>query len=98
MLRVLVPRFDRIIVTQFQENPRAVATEQLMNLCRDELRQLGRGADAEHLQSRETPSAAWELAQRWAAPEELVCITGSFFIAAEMRGLATAAAVAERPA
>jgi hypothetical protein len=47
---------------------------------------------------RETPAAAWALAQRWAAPDELACITGSFFIAAEMRGLATAAAVAERPA
>jgi folylpolyglutamate synthase/dihydropteroate synthase len=69
-----------------------------MNLCRNELRHLGRAADADCLQSRETPAAAWELAQRWAAPDELACITGSFFIAAEMRGLATAAAVAERPA
>ena len=98
MLRVLMPRFDRIIVTQFQENPRAVPIEQLMNLCRDELRQLGRAADGEHLASRDTPAAAWGLARKWAAPDELVCITGSFFIAAEMRGLATAAAVAERPA
>jgi dihydrofolate synthase/folylpolyglutamate synthase len=98
MLRVLVPRFERIIVTQFQENPRAVPVDQLIDLCRDELRQLGRPADSEHLASRATPAAAWELAAQWAAAGDLVCITGSFFIAAEMRGLATAAAVAERPA
>jgi hypothetical protein len=30
------------------------------------------------------------LAQQFARPEQLICITGSFFIAAELRGLAAA--------
>jgi folylpolyglutamate synthase/dihydropteroate synthase len=31
------------------------------------------------------PASAWKLARRFAGPEDLICITGSFFIAAELR-------------
>jgi folylpolyglutamate synthase/dihydropteroate synthase len=33
------------------------------------------------------PAAAWKLAQRIARRNDLICITGSFFIAAELREL-----------
>ena len=32
-----------------------------------------------------TPAEAWDAVHRWAKPDDLVCITGSFFLAAEMR-------------
>ena len=33
------------------------------------------------------PPAAWKLARRIAGKQDLICITGSFFIAAELREL-----------
>jgi dihydrofolate synthase/folylpolyglutamate synthase len=94
MLRVLAPHFGRIIATQFLENPRAVPADQLRELCRVELQRFGRPADADRLQARDTPAAAWALAEEWAEPTELVCVTGSFFIVAELRSLASRAAAA----
>ena len=34
---------------------------------------------------RPSPEAAWELASELATPEHLICVTGSFFLAAEIR-------------
>jgi dihydrofolate synthase/folylpolyglutamate synthase len=90
MLRVLVPSFERIIVTQFQENPRAVPVRQLADWCRDELARLGRPADRATLRSCPSPAEAWRAARAGAADDELVCIAGSVFIVAELRALATA--------
>jgi dihydrofolate synthase/folylpolyglutamate synthase len=92
MLRVLLPHFDRIIATEFQENPRAVRAEQIVTWCREEGERIGHRMDDDHLQARTQPVDAWRLACRWAAADELICITGSFFIAAELRPLVTAAA------
>jgi dihydrofolate synthase / folylpolyglutamate synthase len=94
MLRVLVPHFARIVVTQFQENPRAVPVEQLVELCCQELRTLNRPAGEEHLQARPLPADAWQLARRWTPHDGLLCVAGSVFIVAELRALATADATA----
>ena len=32
-----------------------------------------------------TPAEAWDAVQRLAKPDDLICVTGSFFLAAEMR-------------
>jgi dihydrofolate synthase/folylpolyglutamate synthase len=90
MLRVLVPYFQRIILTQFQDNPRAVPTRQLVAWCEEELSRLGRKADAETLQACPTPADAWATARALASDDELVCVAGSVFIVAELRALATA--------
>ncbi len=37
-----------------------------------------------------TPADAWAAVQRLARPDDLICITGSFFLAAEMRRLIAA--------
>jgi dihydrofolate synthase/folylpolyglutamate synthase len=91
MLRALLPHFDRVVVTEFRENPRAVAAEQLAEWCRDELGRLGRPADDEHLAARPAPGEGWRQARQWTRPGDLLCITGSFFIAAELLPWATAA-------
>lgn len=91
MLRVIVPHFERIVLTQFQDNPRGVPISQLVDWCSEELAWLGRAADQEHLRACATPTEAWATAQAWAADDELICIAGSVFIAAELRALAAAA-------
>ncbi len=82
IVRELAPAFDRSLVTQYQENPRAVPAAELAELLRD--------AGAADVAECATPREAWELACRTAVPGELVVITGSFFLAAEMRPLVVA--------
>ena len=99
----LVPHFDRFVVTQFRENLRALAADELAGLVRGALELSGAtgsaSADSNDTgKARRTPSiaavtvcstpkAAWEESCRHAQPGELVCITGSFFLVAEMRSL-----------
>jgi dihydrofolate synthase/folylpolyglutamate synthase len=86
MLRQLIPRFDTLIATSYLNNPRAVPTEELG-------RQLAMISDRPFHMAPD-PAAAWKLARRLAAPDDLICITGSFFIAAEVRDLILDAAQA----
>jgi dihydrofolate synthase/folylpolyglutamate synthase len=41
----------------------------------------------DRLEACSTPADAWAAALRWAKRDDLICITGSFFLAAEMRRL-----------
>ena len=70
---------DTVILTQFQDNPRAVEVETLHRRVR-ELFDIPVHATGD-------PASAWHLARRLAGREDLVCVTGSFFIAAEIREL-----------
>lgn len=91
MLRVLLPHFQRVIATEFQENPRAVPAEQILAWSRQELARLPLHENSISLEACPTPVEAWTHARRGLAENDLVCITGSFFIAAELRPLAAAA-------
>jgi dihydrofolate synthase/folylpolyglutamate synthase len=82
ILRELVPHFDRFVVTQYQENPRAVPAHRLA----DTLAALF-PSRAPTLHLCPTPRSAWRYARQTAVPGELVCISGSFFLAAEMQRL-----------
>jgi len=82
----LVPAFDRVVATQYQENPRAVPAGDLANLVHAEL------VRAEQEETRAgrvgicaTPRDAWGSVCRSAEPDELVCVAGSFYLAAELR-------------
>lgn len=79
MLRQLLPRFDSVILTCYQNNPRGVPVEELSRLVQSLT------AAPAHLAADTV--AAWKLARRIATPDDLICITGSFFIAAELREL-----------
>jgi dihydrofolate synthase / folylpolyglutamate synthase len=76
MLEVLLPKFDDVIFTRYQNNPRGVDAESL------EVLSAGIAGARRHLSA--DPAAAWKLAGEIASAEHLICITGSFFIAAEM--------------
>jgi dihydrofolate synthase/folylpolyglutamate synthase len=80
MLKQLVPQFDRVIFTRYLNNPRAAAPEQLATLV-----ERVSTAHAPKMHVASNPQAAWELVQSSVTPDHLVCVAGSFFLAAEVR-------------
>ena len=82
LLRILVPEFDTILFTKYLDNPRSVPTAELLSFVRS--------ISNREAHTAETPAAAWQLAQRWAGPDDLIAITGSFFLVAELRDLVLA--------
>lgn len=79
LLRRLLPSFETVVLTQYSTNPRAVPLDRLARAAR---------ALTEHpLIEAPTPAQAWEAASAAAGAEDLICATGSFFLAAEMREL-----------
>ncbi len=77
MLQLLLPQFETVIFTRYSTNPRSVAVEELESLAAE------LSAGKRHICP--DPASAWKMAQELATPEHLICITGSFYLAAEMR-------------
>jgi dihydrofolate synthase/folylpolyglutamate synthase len=90
IVRELVPQFDRIVVTQYQENPRAVPAQELLEIVATAV-----ARNPTDVVMRLTPKEAWQFAIDTAAPGECICIAGSFYLAAEMRPLIQAAVCSE---
>ena len=86
MLRQLVPQFDELIFTRYLNNPRAVDPAELAELAR----QVAANNDVRP-QVFGNPASAWSRYWQDAQPDDLVCIAGSFFLAAELRPLISAA-------
>ena len=88
----LLPSFDYVIATQYLENPRAVPAEQLEEIIRQQIGQLS-DERTRQIEKIPNPLDAWQrayeltgtLRDQGAKKETLVCVTGSFFIAAELR-------------
>jgi dihydrofolate synthase/folylpolyglutamate synthase len=77
MLQRLLAAFDHVVLTQYLNNPRAVPVEDLRAL-------------AEEVSGRTypwfvRPADAWDAVRAQAGPDDLICVTGSFFIAAQLR-------------
>lgn len=90
MLGQLLGRFDRVLFTRYLENPRGVPPEELLALAAElsfgrPVQQAVQEGIVSETAIAPTPAEAWDLVLREAEPEDLVCITGSFFLAAEMR-------------
>jgi dihydrofolate synthase/folylpolyglutamate synthase len=90
----LASHFDRIVVTQYQKNPRAVPAQELAELVRAGLGGTNAldATSGDRVSVLATPQEAWEAVLRTAEPGELVCVAGSFFLAAELRGVVQQAA------
>lgn len=82
IVRELAPHFDRFVVTQYQENPRAVSAQSLATIVNEQLAQRELKATV-----CDTPRQAWQHVSQTACDGELICITGSFYLVAEMRRL-----------
>ena len=84
MLATLLPHFQTVILTQYLSNPRRIPVEELADLTRSTQQSTGNSSQVIITQS---PEAAWLRAKEVLAGDTLVCVTGSFFIAAELREL-----------
>ena len=80
MLAVLVPFFDVFYLTKYGNNPRCVAPERLEQIVRHL-------AGDKSIAVLPTAAEAWAAARNQAQPEDLVCITGSVFLAGELQQL-----------
>jgi dihydrofolate synthase / folylpolyglutamate synthase len=77
MFRVLAPHFAHLFLTRYGNNPRSVAPEDLARL-------LERSGEVAHTCYSDS-AAAWRAAWEQARPQDLICITGSVFLAGELR-------------
>jgi dihydrofolate synthase/folylpolyglutamate synthase len=79
LLEIAAGAFDRIVVTQYLNNPRAVSPEELLVMASE--------VTDKPILVASSPAEAWSLVRSDAAPTELICVSGSFFLAAEFREL-----------
>lgn len=78
MLAVVRGAFDRVVVTRYATNPRAATVERLVAACR------AAGLPAPRIAP--APPQALAVARSEAGAGGLVCVAGSFFLAAEVGG------------
>lgn len=78
MLRVLAGHFDQFHLCQFGNNPRCVPPVRLAEV-------LAEVAPGRPATVHATSAEAWAAARAAAGPDDLVCVTGSVFLAGELR-------------
>lgn len=79
MLAVVRGHFDHVVITRYATNPRAATVQQLVASCRR--------AAIPSPQVATAPAEAMRLARSLATPRGLICVAGSFFLAAEIRAV-----------
>jgi dihydrofolate synthase/folylpolyglutamate synthase len=77
MLRVLAGYFDHFHLTRYGNNPRCVPPDRLAELLAEIAPAAGRTIHP-------TAAGAWAAARGVAGPDDLVCATGSMFLAGEL--------------
>ncbi len=77
MLGIAGAAFDQLIVTKYSTNPRAWPVEELVEIAKS--------ATLAPVQSCPTVAEALHLAREHSHPGDLICVAGSFFLAAEAR-------------
>jgi dihydrofolate synthase/folylpolyglutamate synthase len=102
MLAQLLPRFDGVILTRYFNNPRYVPVEELAAIAGEVAATLDGQSPSSRpsIECCNSPADAWQFVRSRATADDLICVTGSFFLAAEMRGLIRTPAPAdsfERP-
>jgi dihydrofolate synthase/folylpolyglutamate synthase len=88
MLRVLLPAVQRLVCTQYVTNPRALAASQLYQVASAVRAELGLEVGIER---RTDLPEALRLAQETAQADDIIIVTGSFFVAGEVATLLQAA-------
>ncbi len=93
MLAQLLPSFEHVVLTRYLNNPRAVDPSELEQLAKKITHQriVGQNIAGQrevpqlHIDTCPNPRAAWQRIQALVTPDHVICVTGSFFLAAEMR-------------
>jgi dihydrofolate synthase/folylpolyglutamate synthase len=78
-LQALLSCFDSVIATRYIENPRSVPPESIAAAALE--------LTGKSVHTATDPAEALELALRLTAPDSLICVTGSLFLAAEARAI-----------
>ena len=79
MLRIAATGFDEIIITRYSTNPRAWPVVELLQLARQQSGVMLRTCDTVH--------EALQVAREQSGPQDMICVAGSFFLAAEARAI-----------
>jgi len=90
MLDLLLPQFEHVILTRYLNSPRAADPAELTAMSSSI--KADRDLSRLRLHARPDPCSAWQLVEQLVSPAHLICVTGSFFLAAEMRPFSTKAA------
>src|SRR5262249_20625361 len=77
MLKLLLPQFENVIFSRYVTNPRAIAPEELASITAEV-------SSVECIVCPD-PRGVWKAACELVTCEDLICVTGSFFFATEMR-------------
>jgi dihydrofolate synthase/folylpolyglutamate synthase len=77
MFRVLGLAFAHVFLTRYSDNARAVAPDHLAAILRK--------VSGTPFSTHATPVEGWHAARALAGPDDLVCVTGSVFLAGELR-------------
>ena len=86
MCRLLVPQFDHIVLTRYTGNPRGLPISRLARFVRVAVREANPEAPPE-VTTCNMPVDAWETARQVTSGDDLICVTGSFFIAGEISAI-----------
>jgi dihydrofolate synthase/folylpolyglutamate synthase len=79
MLKIAGSHFEEIIITRYSTNPRAWPVVELVQIAREQARCPIRTCD--------TVGEALQLAKQLSSQDDLICVAGSFFLAAEARAI-----------
>jgi dihydrofolate synthase/folylpolyglutamate synthase len=80
MLKILAPHFHHIYLTRYSKSGRGATAEELLGILRA-------GHPDVAATAVDNSADAWKLAESRAEPGDLICITGSIFLAGEVRAL-----------
>jgi len=86
ILTPLLPAFDEIVLTKYQDNPRGRCESELLELAQAIQSDLCTNSKPwAVLRTSPDPHAAWESVVGELKPDQSVCISGSAFLVAELR-------------
>ena len=83
MLVAMAGCCDRIVLTEYQSNPRGFKLDDLIELTRSP--QLAESLSNISVESSSNPASALASARSDSTPDDAICITGSAFLVAELR-------------
>ena len=86
MLKLLLPKFQKVVFTQFLDNPRATDPKQLLSFAKRTTKS-NQSVRQQRLESAATPEKALIKAQDLAEKDGFIAVCGSTFIVAQVRKL-----------
>ncbi len=92
MLRILLVRSRRIVLTAYQNNVRGIAVPDLQAAAlqiAEQARQASSTIGLAEILTAPDAAAAWKLAEQCTTSNDILCGIGSFFLAAELLSLTT---------